>query len=91
MGFNDQFALQKFWFAMSALGHPARSEWPRSRRSTEQRNELTPPHVFSQAKDCTLPHRQSGCASQQIQVANVRFGSKAAAPIVALARQLFPQ
>jgi hypothetical protein len=31
----------------------------------------------SQAEDCALPHRQSGCASQQIQVANVRFGSKA--------------
>src|SRR6516165_10232620 len=30
-----------------------------------------------QAENCTLPHRQCGCASQQIQVADVRFGSKA--------------
>src|SRR6516165_7214362 len=30
-----------------------------------------------QAENCTLPHCQCGCASQQIQVANVRFGSKA--------------
>src|SRR6516225_9783362 len=30
-----------------------------------------------QADARTLPHRQCGCASQQIQVADVRFGSKA--------------
>jgi hypothetical protein len=30
-----------------------------------------------QAKDRTLPHRQRGCASQQIQMADVRCGSQA--------------
>src|SRR6516225_8444865 len=30
-----------------------------------------------EVENCTLPHCQCGCASQQIQVANVRFGSKA--------------
>jgi hypothetical protein len=30
-----------------------------------------------QAENCTVPHCQCGCASQQIQVANVRFGSLA--------------
>ena len=51
--------------------------------ATERRNELTPPHVFPSGRRLNLPHRQSGCASQQIQVANVRFGSKAdiAAPL----------
>jgi hypothetical protein len=36
---------------------------------------LLPPR--NPTEDCTLPHCQYGCASQQIQVANVRFGSKA--------------
>src|SRR5262250_671711 len=30
-----------------------------------------------QAENCTLPHCQCGCASQQIRMVNVRFGSKA--------------
>ncbi|MGB8631314.1 MAG: hypothetical protein WCD69_18335, partial [Xanthobacteraceae bacterium] len=32
------------------------------------------------ADERTLPHRQSGCASQQIQVTDVRFGSLADIP-----------
>jgi hypothetical protein len=30
-----------------------------------------------QAENCNLPHCQCGCASQQIQMADVCFGSKA--------------